>query len=178
VEGTIWVTSQGTTVAVPEGMTSTVPPGGIPGEPEWLTPPDGETSSPFPTHFAAVTTMIVVLCDEWVPCIPQDGIEWPALNPIVYGYLITNIGDISMTSVELTNNLPGTPELVFSDLNYDFVLDPGESWLFASWYIPTCGQVSSFLVNTATWVVTTFYGDVITMQDELAVWIFDLGDCS
>jgi hypothetical protein len=180
VEGTIWVSAHGNTVNIPEGMTSTVPPDGTPSEPEPPEPPDGgEPPYTPPKHYASVTTEIIVFCDEWEPCVPQQGIEWPALFPIVYGYTITNTGDISMTSVELTNNLPGTPELFDSDLNYNSVLEPGETWLYMSLYMPTCGDLSPpLLVNTATWVVTTYHGAVVTLQDEVEIWIFDLGDCS
>jgi hypothetical protein len=174
VEGTIWVTAQGTTVVIPEGMQSTVLPGGIPGEPEWVEPPEG--GPPPPTHhYATVTTGIFFLCDD-VPCFPQEEFAVDAEDTIHYGYFIINTGDILMTNVELTSEIGGEigfPEFIEeSDLNGNGVLDPGETWAYEAWYGTTCDEVSPpILVNTATWTITTFYGAIITLQDQVEAWI-------
>jgi hypothetical protein len=169
VEGTIWVTAQGTTVVIPEGMQSTVLPGGTPGLPEWVELPEGGPSIPFPTHFAAVTTAVVAFCYE-LPCNTIVAGE-----EIIYVYSITNTGDILMTSVELTDNLTGVPEPWGGDLNENSILDPGETWLYEASYESSCEDQSP-LVNKATWVVTTFYGATITAQDQASV-IIDSSEC-
>jgi hypothetical protein len=162
VEGNIWVSAQGTDVAVPEGMQSTTKPGETPGEPEPVEPPEG-TPPPSPPH-SIVSTGVEAICND-IHC---DQVQ--AGGEILYVYFISNEGDILIPSVELTDNVTGNPELWEGDLNENGILEPGETWIYMAFYNTSC-EDPLLLINTATWVITTFYGTTVTAQDHAEVTI-------
>jgi hypothetical protein len=159
IEGDIRVTAQGTEVAIPEGMQSTVKPGETPGLPELPEPPDGEEPPPEVVYFSAITTGV-----------QADSTEAHIGGFITYAYLITNIGNMLMRSVDLTDNVTGIPVFVGGDLNTNSILDPGEAWLYSAFHLVTPADPSP-LVNTATWVLTNYYNSTITAHDQCSVTV-------
>jgi uncharacterized repeat protein (TIGR01451 family) len=81
------------------------------------------------------------------------GVQVLAGDQVVFNFQITNLGNIPLTNVQLTDTVLGTVTQIVSDGNGDDVLDPGETWVLTAAF--TASELGQH-VNVGT--VTTAEG--------------------
>jgi len=88
--------------------------------------PASDTSSYFGTSAGLNINKVTVFGDQ-----SGDGLNIPVGSTIKWRYTITNTGNVPLTVITVTDNMPGvTPVKVSGDTNNDNKLDPSETWIY------------------------------------------------
>jgi uncharacterized repeat protein (TIGR01451 family) len=136
IEGLISAFAQGVEVEIPVNNHVTVVPGNSPSEPESGIIP--EPPAPEPAEIIGIT--IVDEADR-ASAFPGDKIN--------YTYVLTDIGNVPLTGISVTDTLAGEPVYQSGDSNANQVLEIGESWVYTNSYITKTTDVGQF-TNIAT----------------------------
>jgi uncharacterized repeat protein (TIGR01451 family) len=116
------------------------------------TPPTGSNvTDSDPSHYYGIASDIPAINIEkatngFDADLPS-GPTIPVGNTVTWTYLVTNPGNVPLSSIVVTDNRPGvSPVYVSGDLNRDGILQVGEAWLFRATGVAVAGQYS----NTGT----------------------------
>ena len=75
----------------------------------------------------------------------------PVGSTVTWTYVVSNTGNVPLTAIEVTDNIPGvTPVYVSGDTNANDALDLTESWLFQATGIAVAGQYANIGTVTGT----------------------------
>ncbi|HTM54546.1 MAG TPA: VCBS repeat-containing protein, partial [Pirellulales bacterium] len=73
-----------------------------------------------------------------------DGLTIPVGAPITWRYTVTNVGNVALSNVSVTDNKPGvTPVLQSGDTNNNAKLDLGETWIYTAAGTAVSGNYSN-----------------------------------
>jgi gliding motility-associated-like protein/uncharacterized repeat protein (TIGR01451 family) len=113
-----------------------------------------------PVTDEAVTRITATPSVEIVKVVDITNIRAPATLP--YTITVTNTGNVSLTNINLTDDLAGTATRISGDTDNDNVLDVGEEWIYTATYNATQADIDAGrdLVNTASVRVTQIPGPV------------------
>jgi len=133
------------------------------------------------TVFGLAITLIAVSLIPFVSsCAPEPEIEITKTGPIfgyvgdeiTYTYNVSNIGDVSLSSVNVSDDRSGLASYVSGDENENDELDTDEIWIFTSTYTPSF-TFPNPLVNTAT-ASGVGYGQTVEDIDDYTLYPFIL----
>jgi large repetitive protein len=83
-------------------------------------------------------------------------------DPVTWTYVVTNPGNVPLTSITVVDNQGLTPIYQSGDTNTDGALDPAETWTYTATGTATAGQYA----NTATATGTPPVGPDVTDTDD------------
>ena len=65
-------------------------------------------------------------------------------DPVTWTYVITNTGNVPLSDIEVTDNIPGVnPEYLSGDVDDDGILQVGESWIYEATGVAVEGQYAN-----------------------------------
>ena len=108
------------------------------------TGPVSDASSYFGTETKLAVDKVTVYGEQ-----SGDGLNIPASSAIKWRYTVTNTGNVPLSEIDVTDNIPGVnPAYVSGDLNENTLLDPEEVWIFEALGTAIAGNYSN--TGTAT----------------------------
>ncbi|MDD5082126.1 MAG: FecR domain-containing protein [Dehalococcoidales bacterium] len=163
-QGSVWVTAQGVTLQIPEGMQSTVTPGQTPSAPvpwtggQYVSGGGGGGGGGGGTVNVAAFSLSSIA----EPAIVRVG------DTVIYTYRVLNTGNTALSDVTVIDSRTGTTKYESGDSNSNGKLDVGEEWLFRSSYLVKLGDTHP-LVCMVTVTTTDVSSQTVTVQSSTSV---------
>ncbi|MBT6681448.1 MAG: DUF11 domain-containing protein, partial [Chloroflexi bacterium] len=88
---------------------------------------------------------------------PGQPLTVPEGGTVVFGYTVTNTGNVSLSGVTLSDNLEGSPSYASGDTDGDGLLDVDETWIYSAGHTVSQSDLDAGIIGTdetTAWVAS------------------------